>query len=196
MLSLRKVLVPIDLTPAATRVLEQAQEFAAKFSASIDLLHVWTPPAMLAPEALVTGVGTAQQPFLEWVANNARQQLGLFESHAQSAGIDIAHSYCELGDPATSIIEHAASGGYDLLVMGTHGRTGGLSQLGNAGRRPGAGPKPGSRRPRDLRTLGVGAHWHTANWLPNSLICVRGTGAVDFCVAARPLPLAEALDAA
>jgi len=124
MLSLRKVLVPIDLTPAATRVLEQAQEFAAKFSASIDLLHVWTPPSMLAPEALVTGVGTAQQPFLEWVANNARQQLSLFESHAQSAGFSIAHSYCELGDPATSIIEHAASGGYDLLVMGTHGRTG------------------------------------------------------------------------
>jgi len=124
MLSMRKILVPIDLSSAATHVLEQAQEFASKFSASIDLIHVWTPPTMLAPEALITGVGAAQQPFLEWVANSARQHLAQFESLARGAGIAIAHSYCELGDPATTIVEHAQSGGYDLLVMGTHGRTG------------------------------------------------------------------------
>ena len=54
MLSMRKILVPVDLSPAGTRVLERAQEFAGQFSATIDLLYVWTPPAMLAPEALIT----------------------------------------------------------------------------------------------------------------------------------------------
>lgn len=124
MLSLSKILVPVDLSPAATRVLAQAQDFALKFSASIDLLHVWTPPAMLAPEALITGVGTTEQPFLEWLGNSARDHLAKFASDAASNGISIAGSYCELGDPASSIVEHAASGGYDLLVMGTHGRSG------------------------------------------------------------------------
>ena len=124
MLSMRKILVPIDLSPAGTRLLEQAQEFAVQFSATIDLLYVWTPPAMLAPEALITGVGAAEQPFLEWLGNSAREHLDTFKSQAESAGIAIAHSYCELGDPASAIIEQAKSGGYDLLIMGTHGRTG------------------------------------------------------------------------
>ena len=124
MLSLRKILVPIDLSPSGRRVLAQAQEFALKFPAGIDLLHVWTPPAMLAPEALITGIGTTEQPFLEWLGNNAREHLAKFESQVQAEGIPIAHSFCELGDPASTIVEHAASGGYDLLVMGTHGRSG------------------------------------------------------------------------
>jgi len=124
MLSIRKILVPTDLSPASTRVLEQAQAFAAKFSAPIDLLYVWTPPALQAPETMLTGVGAAEQPLLEWLGNSAREQLGKFESHARSGGINIARSYCELGDAAATIVEHAKNGGYDLLVMGTHGRTG------------------------------------------------------------------------
>ena len=124
MLSIRKILVPTDLSPTSTRVLEQAQAFALQFSAPIDLLYVWTPPALQAPETVLAGVGVAEQPFLDWLGNNAREQLGKFESQARSGGMNIAHSYCELGDPATTIVEQAASGGYDLLVMGTHGRTG------------------------------------------------------------------------
>jgi len=124
MLSLRKILVPIDLSPAGKRVLAQAQDFALTFSSSIDLLHVWTPPPVLAPEALITGVGATEQPFLEWLGNSAREHLDKVESQARAEGIAIARSYCELGDPATTIVDHAASGGYDLLVLGTHGRTG------------------------------------------------------------------------
>jgi len=124
MLSLSKILVPIDLSPAGLRVLRQARDFALQFSGSIDLLHVWTPPAMLAPEALITGVGATEQPFLEWLGNSAREHLDKFEQQARGEGIDIAGSYCELGDPASAIVERADAGGYDLLVLGTHGRTG------------------------------------------------------------------------
>jgi len=124
MLSIRKILVPTDLSPASTRVLERAQTFAAKFSAAIDLLYVWTPPALQAPETVLTGVGAAEQPLLDWLSNSAREQLSKFETQARSLGMNIAHGYCELGDPATIIVERAKSGGYDLLVMGTHGRTG------------------------------------------------------------------------
>ncbi|HYQ31342.1 MAG TPA: universal stress protein [Polyangiaceae bacterium] len=124
MLSMRKILVPIDLSPAGMHVLQQAQEFAAKFSGTIDLLYVWTPPALQAPEAMLTGVGAAELPLLEWLRNNAQEQLSKFVSQAESAGYAIAQSYCDLGDPTTTIIERAGSGGYDLLVMGTHGRTG------------------------------------------------------------------------
>jgi len=124
MLSMNKILVPVDLSRAALRLLEEAQLFASKFSATIDLLYVWTPPALVAPEAVMTGVGVAEQPLLEWLGNSAREQLEKFASDAQNAGLAIANSHCELGDPATAIVERAKSGGYDLLIMGTHGRTG------------------------------------------------------------------------
>jgi nucleotide-binding universal stress UspA family protein len=124
MLSLQKILVPTDLSPTAARALDQAQRFAKPFSATIDLLYVWTPPALVAPETLLTGIGVDEQPLLEWLGSNAQAQLDKFADDARSAGIEVGRSFCEQGDPATAIVEHAAQGKYDLLVLSTHGRTG------------------------------------------------------------------------
>ena len=124
MVSLNKILVPTDLSESGARVLAEAQMFASAFSATIDLMYVWTPPALAAPESVLTGVGVTEQPLLEYLRASASDQLSKFESDARSAGIPIHESFCDLGDPATAIVERAASGGYDLLVLGTHGRTG------------------------------------------------------------------------
>lgn len=120
----RKILVPTDLSPCSTRALAEAQEFARPFSASIDLLYVWTMPPLVAPESLLTGMGINEQPLLDWVGSTARELLARFEATAKSAGIEINTSFCEPGDPATAIVERASQGGYDLLVLGTHGRSG------------------------------------------------------------------------
>jgi len=122
--SLKNILVPTDLSPCSTRALAQAHEFALTFGASIDLLYVWSPPALVAPESALTGVGVNQQPLLEWIRANASAGLTKFEADAKLAGIDVHSSLCESGDPASTILERAAAGKYDLLVLGTHGRTG------------------------------------------------------------------------
>jgi universal stress protein A len=124
MLSLNKILVPTDLSEGGTHALTEAQLFASTFSATIDLMYVWLPPALAAPESVIAGVGMAEQPLLEWLENSASELLHKFESEARSAGIRVGQSFCDLGDPATAIVERAASGGYDLLVLSTHGRTG------------------------------------------------------------------------
>jgi nucleotide-binding universal stress UspA family protein len=105
-------------------VLAEAQEFATTFGASIDLLYVWSAPTLVAPESVITGVGINEQPLLDWVRASANEQLAKFETDARRAGIAVRSALCETGDPATTILERAASGKYDLLVMGTHGRTG------------------------------------------------------------------------
>lgn len=128
MLTLNKILVPTDLSESAAPVLAEAQLFASRFSATIDLLHVWSPPALATPESVITGVGMTEQPLLEWLRSNAGELLSKFEHDARSAGVRIGQSFCDLGDPATAIIDRATSGGYDLLVLGTQGRTG-LSHL-------------------------------------------------------------------
>jgi universal stress protein A len=119
-----KILVPTDLSESGAHVLAEAQLFASAFSATIDLMYVWTPPALAAPESVLTGLGVTEQPLLEWLRVSASDMLSKFESDARSAGIPIHESFCDLGDPASAIVERAANGGYDLLVLGTHGRTG------------------------------------------------------------------------
>jgi universal stress protein A len=122
--TLRSILVPTDLSPCSTRALASAQEFASAFGASIDLLYVWSAPPLVAPESVITGVGINEQPLLEWIRQSATEQLTKFEATARQSGIAVRNSTCEAGDPATTIVERATSGKYDLLVMGTHGRTG------------------------------------------------------------------------
>jgi universal stress protein A len=124
MISMQKILVPTDLSECSTRALHEAQSFAQTFSATIDLLYVWSVPTLVAPEALITGVGIDEQPLLEWLRAGARELLSKYEAELKSAGISPGASFCEPGDPATAIVEHAKSGAYDLVVMGTHGRTG------------------------------------------------------------------------
>ena len=120
---LQKILVPTDLSARSTQALRAAQDFALTFGATIDLLYVWSAPALVAPESVITGIGINEQPLLEWVKQSAGEQLAKFEAEAQRAGIAVHHSSCEAGDPATAIIERARRGKYDLLVLGTHGRT-------------------------------------------------------------------------
>jgi universal stress protein A len=124
MISMHKILVPTDLSACSTRALQEAQRFAVTFSATIDLLYVWSLPTLVAPESLVTGLGVDQQPLMDWIRRSARELLTKFENEAKTAGIAVSASFCEPGDPATTIMERAASGAYDLLVLGTHGRTG------------------------------------------------------------------------
>jgi len=124
MLALHKILVPTDLSDCSSHALDEAQQFAQQFSAHLDLLYVWAMPPLLAPEALFTGVGSNEQPLLSWLGNTARELLARFERTANDAGIHFNATFCEPGDPASAIIEHATRGGYDLLVLGTHGRSG------------------------------------------------------------------------
>ncbi len=121
---LRTILVPTDLSPCSTRALATAQQFASAFGASIDLLYVWSAPALVSPESVITGVGINEQPLLEWIRHSASEHLTRFEADARGSGIAVRTSLCESGDPASTIIERAADGKYDLLVLGTHGRTG------------------------------------------------------------------------
>jgi universal stress protein A len=63
---------------------------------------------------------------LEYAAlqENADKELARFASRAQEDGIAIATTRSEPGVPSATIVEIAKNGAYDLIVMGTHGRTG------------------------------------------------------------------------
>ena len=117
-----KILVPVDFSPHAERAFAYATTLAQRFGATLGLVHVVEDP-------FVTGAWTSDvyvpnvAELLESLMANARQRLATLKQSAGALGI-AADTAVITGRPAHAIVEHAREGGFDLIVMGTHGRTG------------------------------------------------------------------------
>ncbi len=105
----------------------RAAELAKAFDANIDVLHVWEAPAFVAPEAMV-GVSGGTQTLAELARDHADTAMKEFVAAAEQDGIKVGTTIVKQGDPARVIVDTADSGNYDLVALGTHGRTG-LSHL-------------------------------------------------------------------
>jgi nucleotide-binding universal stress UspA family protein len=123
--AIKKILVPIDLVGGARGAIELAKTLAVKFDASIELLHVWQPPPMLPMQLFVVpetgGVPMAAEDI---VKSRATAQLQEIAAGLTQAGVSEVHLRVGVGDPAQDIVDLAASARFDLVVMGTHGRSG------------------------------------------------------------------------
>jgi nucleotide-binding universal stress UspA family protein len=125
MMGIHKILVPIDFADGARAALEAATTMALKFEASVDLFHVWQPPPMLPMQLLVVptqgGVPQAADDVARSIANARLTELA---AEVRKAGVREVHCHVGVGDPAHDICDLADKGHFDLIVMGTHGRTG------------------------------------------------------------------------
>jgi nucleotide-binding universal stress UspA family protein len=119
---IRRILVPTDFSEHSQRATEYALSLAERMGASVDLLHVWEPPAIMESETLVMVPGDPGAQ-LEMVGlAQAGRLLNAWTERYQSSPVPL-HVHLERGPAADTIIRFA-QGGYDLVVMGTHGRTG------------------------------------------------------------------------
>jgi universal stress protein A len=120
---IRKILVPVDFSEPSHAALNCAAELAQSFDATIDVLHVCEVPAFL-PARGIALEGAADLSLLELVKKNSEHALEQFVAEASKRGVRIHEARSELGTPSHTIVDLAAEGGYDLIVIGTHGRTG------------------------------------------------------------------------
>jgi nucleotide-binding universal stress UspA family protein len=119
---IRRILVPTDFSEHSRQALERALELAERMGASIDLLHVWDPPGHLEPYTVdllpeSPGGGLETQGLAQ-----AGRLLNAWSEQYGSRSVPL-HVHLARG-PAAETILLFATNGYDLLVMGTHGRTG------------------------------------------------------------------------
>jgi universal stress protein A len=122
MFEVRRILAPVDFSACSRRALEYALGLAQKVDASVDVLHVWTLPAAVPTTA---GVKSAQgSGSLEAFARSEadRQMTEFLATVEAPAGGRAPRPIVRLGVEASAILEAAKD--YDLLVMGTSGRTG------------------------------------------------------------------------
>lgn len=123
MKAIRQILVPSDFSESSRKALDYAAEFARPFAASVDVLHVWEAPIFI-PPAGILAAGVVGMTEVEIFRKSAQDALDRFVADARARGVVVRASFAELGPPAHTITEFARKREYDLIVIGTHGRTG------------------------------------------------------------------------
>jgi nucleotide-binding universal stress UspA family protein len=112
MLPIKTILHPTDFSERSKYAFRLACVLARSTGARIVVLHVSEPPLDTLIQAAVSGVA-------EETIVSARMHLASFEAR----GIKMEHRMVE-GDPASAIVQAATATNCDMIVMGTHGRSG------------------------------------------------------------------------
>ena len=123
MMEIKHILVPIDFSECSRKALRYAASLASKFGSELTLLHTIEPPVGLPPQTLVRDEAGLSIPILDYVIQSATKEMNPILNELALAGLT-AKSFIEVGDARDTILDHAARLNADLIVMGTHGRTG------------------------------------------------------------------------
>ena len=118
---IQKILVPFDGSPHSSEAVARAADLAHRYQASVLILYVDHPFTYALPERYA--VGSPEQ--LERIREGCfEQDVALARRDAVSAGAPRVETLVQRGDPLTEIVRAATDDSFDLIVMGTHGRTG------------------------------------------------------------------------
>ncbi|HKV56153.1 MAG TPA: universal stress protein [Candidatus Binataceae bacterium] len=119
-----KILAPTDFSEDSKLALSYAVELAQKFASEILVVHVDQPLAPVMVSELNPGldVGTMNR-IAEEHRLLALKELDQTTARLRESGVK-ARGLMRVGAPFLEIITSAQSEAVDLIVMGTHGRTG------------------------------------------------------------------------
>jgi universal stress protein A len=123
-MSTAHVLVPTDLSPSAEQALDYAIRLARPLNARLILLHVIQPDPMAGVDMGVALPATSLQEVEAAVQGSLEAAL----ARVTAAGLT-AERVIRYGIPVQEIVDTARARRVDLIVMGTHGRTGFLHVL-------------------------------------------------------------------
>ena len=118
----RRILVPIDGSDAGHEGLDEAIRLGGPWASTLRLLHVLCEEPLPAGSADASDVEGYRQSLRE----RARNLLRSTALTASKAGLAVETEIRELvsGRPANAILDDAVTSRCDLIVMGTHGRSG------------------------------------------------------------------------
>jgi nucleotide-binding universal stress UspA family protein len=119
MIEMRRVLCPVDFSETSRHALEHALAVARWYEARVTVLHVIHPLLVLDPPVLF--VEASREPELADVGSMHVRLRQWLDAANAPGDVDIA---VDEGNPVGRILRHAASLPADLIVMGTHGRSG------------------------------------------------------------------------
>jgi nucleotide-binding universal stress UspA family protein len=120
MMDIRRILCPVDFSEASQHALDHAVMIAGWYRARITAVHVRHPAFLVEPPILFTDFGGGAAATLE----DAEGRLHQWLAPVRAAGLPCDVMVVDGNAPAARIVEVAGQIGADLIVLGTHGRSG------------------------------------------------------------------------
>jgi universal stress protein A len=120
MATFSKILIPVDFSEHSREAVRQACDLARRFDAELHLLHAldtWPAPAEVASEF-------RPQLYDILTEQRAAAARSLEDLPGAELGPKPVVRVIRTGVAAHEVINYANENGIDLIVMGTHGRTG------------------------------------------------------------------------
>ncbi len=111
-----EILVPTDGSETSKRAIEHAVDIASRYDARVHALYVVDASVYATLE-----VGT--DVVIEALEEEGEAAVKTVEDAAKAAGVSVT-TEVTTGSAHDAILEYAADNDVDLVVMGTHGRTG------------------------------------------------------------------------
>ena len=120
MLEINRILVPTDFGEAADAAFDYGITLAAHFDAELTLLHVAEElsATYLGAEGYVPDLSGLQMELEAAAGKRANEWL------RRATGVRTMHVVRSSNAPAQTIVDYATESGADLIVIGTHGRSG------------------------------------------------------------------------
>ncbi len=121
MIHIQKILCPIDFSAPSRNALRYANEFAKAMNAKITVMHV------IPPQPIAADVNVPYVPLEIELEKNAKEDLERIVKEEVQEGV-VVEQVMAFGLPSDCVIAQAQKENVDLIILGTHGRTG-ISRL-------------------------------------------------------------------
>jgi nucleotide-binding universal stress UspA family protein len=120
--TISRILVPVDFSAHSKSALQYAAALASRLEASLHLLHVVEDPVATGAWGSESVLPDLTELRKELVVDAERRLLA-YRGEAERAQVPVVTSV-RIGLTSYTIVEYARTLNVDLIVMGTHGRTG------------------------------------------------------------------------
>ncbi len=119
MIDWKKICCAVDFAEPSRVAMEQAADLTKRFGAELTLVHVAVLPPPAANDVLVS-----PRTLVSMQTREYEETLARWRADAEGRAGRPVRSRVLSGDPTEEIVRHAREEGCDLVVVGTHGRTG------------------------------------------------------------------------
>jgi nucleotide-binding universal stress UspA family protein len=119
--AIKRILVPTDFSPSAEQALRYAADLPLAEKPELTILHVFQFPSYFFPDGSVI---TSSPDMVEQLTIQIDRSLVAAADLARAAGALNPQTLSVNGVPFAEIVRVSREGGFDLIVIGTHGHTG------------------------------------------------------------------------
>lgn len=120
MITLKKILFPVDLSPVSGKVVPYVVEMATKLDAKVSVLFV---ARLFNYYSNIYVPNVSIRSFEEEIIRGGEQRLDEFAKDFLTDSIDYRTKVIA-GEPGEQIVKRIKTEGIDLVIMGSHGRKG------------------------------------------------------------------------